>query len=195
MGFFDISGDTIKQAEAAAKFQLVIPDTAKVGKDGSANWTEHGRVVEASSEIFEQENEGRKMEVIGLNIKIEIDKEGSGLNDGSPFQNRLRINKYALQTGKGSPKGSFLKGQYTMSNMSIHRLKAILRACGIQPDMEDGGFSQTLQSECFPAIDNFTGEPSPLIGNEFWFEIRKTDSISKKDGRSYVNYEIATVLE
>jgi hypothetical protein len=195
MGFFDISGDVIKQAEAAAGFQLVIPATAKMGKDGSASWTEHGRVTEAFSETFDVEIEGRKMDNLVLTVKMEIDAEGSNVNAGNTFRNQIRINKIALQTGKMATAGSPLKKQHTMSQMSIHKLKMVMKACRIEPDTEDGGYSQTLLSECFPDVGNFSGEPSPLIGNSFWFEVRKTESDGKKDGRKFTNYEIAQIVD
>ena len=107
----------------------------------------------------------------------------------------MRINRVALQTGKNAEKGTPLKKQHTMSQMSIHKLKTILRACRVEPDTEDGGFSQSLIAECFPAVDNFDGGASPLIGSEFWFEVRESESEGKKDGRKFTNYEITQIVD
>lgn len=198
MGFFDISGETVKQAEAAANFLLIIPANAAHKTGGDAEWTEYGRIIEASSDTFEGEYDGKKMEILSLSVKVELmhHDESMNANVGSTFKSQLRINRYALQNGKSSPKGSPLKGQYTMSNMSIHRMKAIMKVAGVLPDTEDGGYSQSLLAECFPAADSFSGVPSPLVGtNPFWFIIRKHDSPSKKDSRTYTNYEIAQVID
>ena len=195
MGFFDISGDVVKQAEAAANFLLVIPPNAKHEKSGDASWTEHGTVVDASSETYENEYGGKKCEILALNLKVEMSKDTPTLNGGSSFRSQLRINRYALQNWKDRDKGSPEKGQYMMSNMSIHRMKAILKACGVSPDMEENGYSQTLLAECFPASNEFSGVPSPLVGTSFWFEIRKHDSTGKKDGRTFTNYEIAQIVD
>lgn len=199
MGFFDISGDVVKQAEAAANFLLVEPPTAKGEQGGDSSWSEHGRIIETSSENFENEIGGKKCDVLSLQFKVEIDKEGSGLNEGNTFLTKLRINQYALQNWKRATKGSPEKGQHTMSQMAITRMKAIMKVCGIQPDMEDGGYSQGLISECFPPADSFSGVPSPLLGTPaFWFIVKKHLSTSKKEGqvgRVYTNYEIAQVTE
>ena len=195
MGFFDISGDTIKAAEAAAGFKLVVPPDAKLSKDGSANWTEHGRVIETSSEMFDVEIEGRKMDNLVLHIKMDIDAEGSNKNAGNTFRTNLRFNRTALAMGKGQSKGTPLQKQFTMTQMSIHKLKMIMRACGIQPDNEDGGFSQSLLAECFPDVAAFNDSPSPLIGCAFWFEVRQSESEGKKDGRKFTNYEIVQIVD
>ena len=194
MGFFDISGDTVKAAEAAASYNLTVPPTAKVGKDGGAAFTEHVRVKDASSETVEKDIEGTKTEVLVLHLNMECDKTGSGLNEGKTFKTNLRINKQALAKGGSYPKGTPWKKQHTMSQLSIAKMKAVLRACGIQGDMEDGGFSQVLQAECFPEVGNFTGEASPLIGQAFWAEIKSRLS-EGNDGKMYTNYDINNVLE
>ena len=193
-GFFDIGGDVIKEAEAASSFKLIVPPTAKTRKDG-ASWSEEGGIIAASSETVQADLEGRKVEVLVLKLKISISKEGSGSNEGKMFDTNFRINRYALQNGKGASKGTPMYGQRFMSNMSITRVKQVLRACGIQPDTEDGGYSQAILSECFPDISNFTSEPSPLIGQRFWFEVQERTSESKTNGKTYTNYDLANILE
>lgn len=196
MGFFDIGGDVIKQAEAAANFKLVVPETAKISKDGSANWTEHGRIIEADSETFLTETASGKMENLVFTVKVEIDgsEDGSGKNQGSSFFSKMRLNPTALRTGKGATKGSQLQKQFTMSQMSIHKLKMIMKAAGIASDTEDGGWSQALLSECFPDVGNFSGSASPLIGTAFLFEIRQSES-EGKDGRKFTNYDIVQIFD
>lgn len=196
MGFFDIGGDIIKQAEAAANFKLVVPETAKVGKDGGANWTEHGRIVETSGETFTNDTANGKQENLVLTVKMEIDgnENGSGKNTNSTFFSKMRINPAALRTGKGAAKGSQLQKQFTMSQMSIHKLKMLMKAAGIQSDTEDGGWSQVLLAECFPDVGNFSGSASPLIGTAFLFEIRQSES-EGKDGRKFTNYDIVQVFD
>lgn len=194
MGFFDISGDTIKQADAAANFLLVIPPNAKVAGT-TASWTEHGHVVETNSEQSQSDVAGTKMDILILNVFVEIDgdERGSGMNAGNKFKTNMRLNQKSL--GSRAEKGSPVGKQKTMTNLSIHKMKAILRGCGIEPDSEDGGYSQTLLSECFPAVDSFTGVPSPMIGAAIHFEVRKTESPSKKDNRMFTNYEIVQVFD
>ena len=194
MGFFDISGDTVKAAEAAASFNLSIPPTAKTAKDGSAAFTEHVRVKDASSETVEKDIEGTKTEVLVLHLNMECDKLGSGLNEGKTFKTNLRINKQALAKGGSHAKGTPWKKQHVMSQLSISKLKQIVRGCGFQPDGEDGGFSQTFLAECFPPVDNFSGEASPLIGQAFWAEVKSRLS-EGNDGKMYTNYDIQNVLE
>jgi hypothetical protein len=194
LGFFDISGDTVKAAEAAASFGLVEPPTAKQVK-GGAGWTEYVRVKDASSETVETDTDGTKTEVLVLHVLMECDKQGSGLNEGKTFRSNMRINRAALQKGGSAAKGSPWKRQHTMSQLSIYKLKAILRACGFQPDTEDGGFSTQILAECFPGIGDFSGQASPLIGLGFWAEVRSSQSESKKDGKMYTNYDIQNVLE
>jgi hypothetical protein len=195
VGFFDISGDVIKQAEAAANFTLVRPPDAKVDKAGGAAWTEHGRIIGTSSETVEVDMEGRKAEVLILHVQMEIDKTVTGLNEGGKFRHNMRINRIALQNGAGAVKGSPMKKQHTMSQMSLHKLKAILKACQIQPDTDDGGYSQSLLAECFPPADSLSGVPSPLLDCAFTFELKESKSESTKEpGRWFTNYEIATVF-
>jgi hypothetical protein len=193
LGFFDISGDTVKAAEAAASFNLVVPPTAKLGK-GTEIWTEHVRVKDASSETVEVETEGTKCEVLVLQLLMECTKEGTGLNEGKTFKTNMRINHTALTRGKGAPKGTGWKGQHTMSQLAISSLKRIVRACGFAPDGEDGGFSQMFLAECFPPVGEFSEAASPLIGTAFWAEI-KTRKSEGKDGRMWTNYDIQNVLE
>src|SRR5690349_20577489 len=138
--------------------------------------------------------EGAKTDVLVLQLNMEVQKEGSGLNEGKTFKTNMRINRAALTRGGSAPKGSHLKKQHTMSQLSIHNLKSIVRACGFAPDGEDGGFSQTFLAECFPDVGAFSGETSPLIGQAFWAEI-KTRKSEGKDGRTYTNYDIQNVLE
>jgi len=192
-GFFDISGDVVKAAEAASSFNLIVPPTSKQGKDGPS-WTELGRIREASSETVQVDTEGRKCEVLVLHLKIDILKDGSGLNEGRNYKTNFRINRWALENGRGAEKGSQLSGQRVMSNLSIARMKSILSACGFAPDTEDGGYSQTFLAECFPDVSAFGAEPSPLIGLTFWHELKARESTSKKDGKQYTNYDIQNVL-
>lgn len=190
-GFFDISGDTVKAAEAASSFRLVIPPTAKVFKDG-ASWTELGRITEASSEVSKSTVEGRECDILVLHLQIELAKDGSGLNEGKTYKTNFRLNRWALENGRGAPKGTPMAGQKTMSLLSIAKMKAVLSACGFPPDGEEGTYTQALLAECFPDVNTFGAVPSPLIGQSFWHEVKQRES--NKDGKSYTNYDIQNVL-
>lgn len=186
MGFFDISGDTLRIAEAAGTFDLAIPADARETKKGGKAWTEHMHIIEAWSEV-QQRDAG---EVLLLVAKVEVDNLGSRLNDGKTFEVRMAINQKAL--GGKFDKGSVMDRQKTMSIMAIGLMKRILEVSGIKPGEE--GYDQSTISECFPDLNSFAGLGSPIVGTWFWGEISTRKSISQKTGREYTNYDVGRVL-
>jgi len=190
--FFDISGETIKAAEAAAEFKMVVPETAKVTKRGDSVWDEHGTIKAAFSEALETIIEGRKCPILLLQADISVDAEGSGKNAGYfPVRFKARMNSAAI--GSNADKATPMGKQATMTRISIARLKGMLSAANFEPDLEDGGYSQGMLASLFPPVKSFTGEVSPLVGINLWFQVKQGES-EGRDGGKFTNIEVERVI-
>lgn len=192
--FFDISGDTIAAAEAAADFRLAVPATARDGKDGGKFWTEHGTITRAWSEKYTKKIGDEEMPIQAMHIEMTLDGLGSQMNDGRVFRTSMRLNAIGLKKGAGLPKGNPLKGQHTMTTMSIAKLKNLFRAMGVEPDGEDGGFSAALQLAAFPPVDSFSGETSFLEGRTNWVEVSQKDVPKKTGTGTFTQIEVNKFL-
>lgn len=190
--FFDISGDTIKAAEAAAGFKMVVPDTSKKTKRGEDLWDEHGSIRAAFSEATEVVIEGRKCPILTLQADIGVDGQGSGKNVGYfPVRFKARMNATAM--GYTADTTSPMSKQATMTRISVARLKNLLSTLGFEPDRDDGGYSQGMLAMLFPPIKSFSGEPSPLVGMNLWFQVKQSET-EGRDGGTFTNIEVNKVL-
>lgn len=190
--FFDISGDTIRAAEASAAFKMVVPPTAKKNKHGADLWDEHGSIRAAFSEATEANIYGKKCPILTLQADVVVDGMGSNKNAGFfPVRFKARMNSSAI--GSTDDSKSPMGKQATMTRISIARLRGLLGILGYEPDMEDGGYSQNMLAVLFPPVKSFSGEPSPLIGMSFWFQVKQGES-KGADGNTYLNVDIERAI-
>ena len=161
--FYDLSGDTLAQAEAQAEFRLVLPETARKAKKGEAwYWSEAGHIVAAYSEVKDKELEGRKCQQVSYILRLAI-QGGSGKNNGGSTRCRMMFNKAAAGMDKAQGKWH---GQQQMNRMSAARMKQFMGAVGMQSDLEGGGYSAGLLQQVFPQASDFQTEESPVVGRE-----------------------------
>lgn len=180
--FFSIPGDVVREAEAAAEFKLVVPETARTSARSPDTyfWTEAGNVKTAQSGTYISP-EGLK--VFTFEVVVTITGAGSGVNIDRDVDTTFRICPKAL--GAKSP-----KNLVTMSNMSIAKLKGFFTALGIDADMEDGGFSPQLLREFFPpAESDFPSGTSPALNRELYFQVKQSP-YETKDGQTKTRAEI-----
>lgn len=184
--FFAIPGDILREAEAAAEFKLVVPESATVSKrDPNTHfWNEGGTVTSASSDGYISPE---TYPVLALSVEVSIDSTGSGVNTGRPVNTTFRISKKALENK--APKNLF-----TMSLMSINKLKQLMTSIGIEPDMQDGGYSPSILKEYFPkSSESFPSETSQLLGQDLYFQVKQSP-YTTKDGDTKIRAEINKFL-
>lgn len=183
--FYDIGGDLLDAADAASEFKLVVPENARQHKKIPTThfWTEAGAITAAYSDSKEEVDKS-KTQI--LTFEVTLAHEGSGKNVGKPLTTGMRINHSALR--KGAPKNFF-----TMSNMALHKLRALMRSVGVEGDLEGGGFSQSLLAFHFPSKTSFSSEVPPLVGRVIYFEV-KQEKRELPDGTIKTQAEINKIL-
>jgi hypothetical protein len=184
--FFAIPGDTLRDAEAAAEFKLIVPENARASSRSQDTffWTEGGTVTVAESGSYVSPDGFR---VKTFTLEAQIDGAGSGVNVGRPVNTTFRMASKAIDA-KGP------KNLLTMSMMSIAKLKGLMTAIGVLPDREDGGYSPTLLSTYFPSGESkFPTDPSPLLGAELFFQVKQSP-YENKDGETKTRAEIHKFL-
>ena len=168
---YDIPADLLAKAEQSQSFKLRIPDTARRHRRDPKTffWPEGGVITSGSSGSYaiQEPNEGAGQHVSTLELNIEVNAEGSGLNTNQPLTTTFRINYDSLKNGEP-------KKQQTMSLMSINKLRKLFSILGIEGDLQGGGFSTNLLTHYFPpATDQFPTETSPLVGTGLYFEVKQ----------------------
>lgn len=184
--FFHIPGDVMREAEAAAEFKLVVPETARSSPRNPETffWGEAGVITTAQSGNYISP-EG--LPVLTLEVEATINTNGSGANVGRPCGTTFRICNRAIKN-KGP------KNLLTMSHMSIAKLKGLMAAIGVEPDMDDGGFSGSLLKSYFPPGESqFPIEVSPLRNQEIYFQVKQSP-YETKDGDKKTRAEIHRFL-
>jgi len=180
--FFNIPGDVIRDAEAAAEFKLVVPDSARTSPRSPDThfWTEAGTIKVAQSGSYVSP-EG--LPVLTLEVSALINGAGSGSNIGREVGTTFRICNKALQN-RGP------KNLLTMSQMSLAKLKGLFAAVGVESDREDGGFSGILLKEYFPLGESsFPSASSPILNRELFFQVKQSP-YETKEGDKRVRAEI-----
>ena len=184
--FFSIPGDVMRDAEAAAEFKLVVPETARTSSRSADTffWTEAGNLSKLQSGSYLSPD---GIKVLTLEVEATITASGSGANIGRPVGTTFRIAPKALQS-KGP------KNLLTMSHMSLAKLKGFFAALGIVPDREDGGFSGQLLLQYFPlAEDQFPHDASPALNTELFFQVKQSP-YETRDGETRTRPEIHRFL-
>lgn len=184
--FFSIPGSVVQEAEAAAEFTLVVPETAKSSPRSPDTffWNEGGRVISAESEDYVSP-EG--LPVKALTLEVTIDSSGSGMNISRPVNTTFRISKKALDN-KGP------KNLFTMSLMSVNKLKGLMTSIGVEPDLDGGGYSKALLSSYFPTnVKTFGADASPLINQDLYFTVKQAP-YQTRDGETKKRAEIHKFL-
>jgi hypothetical protein len=185
--FFSIPGDTMREAEALAEFKLVVPPDARVSKRDPEVffWPESGTISKAQSGSYLS---GEGIPVLTLECEATISPEnGSGLNVGRDVGTTFRISNKALQAK--APKNLL-----TMSHMSLAKLKGLFAAIGVDPDLDNGGFSGALLREYFPPAESqFPTDSSPLLNRQISFQVKQAP-FEDKEGMKRIRAEIQRFL-
>jgi hypothetical protein len=147
-----IPPDVINDANKAADPKLEIPESAVVkGMKGTprfkANWNELVSIVSATMEDVEDPTKPPGRAVVLVQLQVSPDSPDP-LNLGKAIFFRGYINESSL-ANKGSK-------EYKMTIISVGKINALLRACGIETS---GGVDYDQY---------FNGDVSPLIGSKLW---------------------------
>ena len=120
---YHINPDLLTASQEMAGGLLTVPPDARIGRGDQKRWTE--RLVYEGSEIFEGEQADNP--TVRLNFRVSPAGVGSlNLNRRVSSRNNLDFN---AQQGSG---------RYIMTAISLSRLTAFLRACGVE--VPAGGF-------------------------------------------------------
>lgn len=170
--WMDIPGEVVADAQAAQGFDLIVPEDARVSRDGnSAFWREAGTIRGAQSA------EPKEKSYVEFLLEVKLNHEGSGKNADRVLFSRQRINFKALRSKEP-------EGQWKMSRMSTAKLNALFRSIGLEPDRDDGGYSIAFLKAAFPPESSFPGDPSPLLHRNIYFEVRRDHNRTDKEGKA-----------
>ncbi len=165
--------ELMKEAEdmLSTKYNLKVPPGAEAArKNGYAQWPE---VVQIDSAYREEvEKNGNTHMVFAIKSSV-LPSEGT-VNAGRNHPMFNRINYAALSSGGDD-------GQRKMSLGSVHRLKQIAVAAGI--DIEATGLTGDILSTLFPVQGTAEdmSEASPLVGKRFVISMRDNAGRKWKD--------------
>lgn len=161
--WLSVTGKAVQDSQASTSNQLVVPPNAKKNKKdpNDSFWHERVQIVKAGSTTATN-NDGHEVTKAELRWRV-TESGGSGLNNGREFSDFWSIN-WSIY-----PDGDRTVGWYGVSQRNFGRIQAILRAAGINPDLPDGGYSESLLASCFPD----DGLNTPLINKEIDVELRQ----------------------